>query len=208
MTGSENTIKALIWDMGGVLLRTEDGAPRKRLAGRLGTTRRALEELVFGSPSAKQAMLGTIAIEEHWAAVGKALHLNEEELIDFQKQFWAGDRVDNELVQTIRSLRGRYRTGLLSNAWSDMRETAEKVYDFLDAFDVIVFSAEIKMAKPDAEIYTHILKKLEIEPSEAVFVDDFIENITAAEGLGIHAIHFKSQEQALRELDALINLED
>ena len=208
MTGSENTIKALIWDMGGVLLRTEDDAPRKRLAGRLGTTRRVLEELVFGSPSAKQAMRGAIAIEEHWAAVGRTLRLSDKELIDFQKQFWAGDRVDNELVQTIRSLRGRYRTGLLSNAWSDMRETAEKVYDFLDAFDVIVFSAEIKMAKPDEEIYTYILNKLEIEPSEAVFVDDFIENIAAAEGLGIHAIHFKSQEQALRELDALINLED
>ena len=73
MTGSENTIKALIWDMGGVLLRTEDGIPRKRLAGRLGTTRRALEELVFGSPSAKQAMRGEIAVEEHWAAVGRTL---------------------------------------------------------------------------------------------------------------------------------------
>ena len=61
MDESKHAIKAFIWDMGGVLLRTEDDAPRKRLAGRLGTTRHALEKLVFGSDSAGQAMRGTIS---------------------------------------------------------------------------------------------------------------------------------------------------
>ncbi len=204
MNASKNTIKALIWDMGGVLLRTEDDVPRKRLADRLGTTRRSLEELVFASRSAQQAMRGLMPIEEHWLEVGKVFHLNDQELLDFQNEFWAGDRLDEELVDTIRALRSRYSTGLLSNAWSDIREVAGKRFRFLDAFDVIVFSAEVKMAKPDAPIYTHILNRLEVEPSEAVFVDDFKENVDTAARLGIHAIHFRSQEQALQELNELI----
>ena len=132
--------------------------------------------------------------------MGEALHLSDEELVDFQKEFWAGDRIDPKLVEFIRALRPSYQTALLSNAWSDIREAAGTRFQFLDAFDVVIFSAEVKLAKPDARIYTHLLDLLGIAPCEAVFVDDFIENIEAAESLGIHAIHFKSQEQVLREL--------
>jgi len=197
---AKNSLKALIWDMGGVLLRTEDEMPRMKLAERLGTTRRALERLVFASPSADRAMRGEIPVEEHWEEVAKTLHLSDEGMVDFQKEFWAGDRIDDALVDTIRTLRSQYRTALLSNAWSDIREAAGKRFRFLDAFDVVVFSAEVKLAKPDERIYRYVLGKLAIEPHEAVFVDDFIENIEAAESLGIHTIHFKSQEQTLLEL--------
>jgi len=197
---AKNSLKALIWDMGGVLLRTEDEMPRMKLAERLGTTRRALERLVFASPSADRAMRGEIPVEEHWEEVARTLHLSDEGMVDFQKEFWAGDRIDDALVGTIRTLRSQYRTALLSNAWSDIREAAGKRFRFLDAFDVVVFSAEVKLAKPDERIYRYVLGKLAIEPHEAVFVDDFIENIEAAESLGIHTIHFKSQEQTLLEL--------
>ena len=199
--GLKNAIKALIWDMGGVLLRTEDGTPREELAARLGTNRRALERLVFASPSAEQAMRGEIPVEEHWTAVGRSLALSAAEMIEFQKAFWAGDRIDDRLVDAIRGLRGRYQTALLSNAWSNMHETAAMRYRFLDAFDVVVFSAEIKLAKPDERIYRHVLEQLNVEPFEAVFVDDFIENVEAAKRLGMHTIHFQSQDQALRELE-------
>ena len=155
MNASKNTIKALIWDMGGVLLRTEDDVPRKRLADRLGTTRRSLEELVFASRSAQQAMRGLMPIEEHWLEVGKVFHLNDQELLDFQNEFWAGDRLDEELVDTIRALRSRYSTGLLSNAWSDIREVAGKRFRFLDAFDVIVFPQKSKWLNP-MHLFIHI----------------------------------------------------
>jgi hypothetical protein len=88
--------------MGGVLLRTEDGTPREELAA-VWTNRRALERLVFASPSAEQAMRGEIPVEEHWTAVGRSLALSAAEMIDFQKAFWAGDRIDDRLMYAIRA---------------------------------------------------------------------------------------------------------
>jgi epoxide hydrolase-like predicted phosphatase len=67
-------------------------------------------------------------------------------------------------------------------------------------FDETVFSAEVGMAKPDARIYQLILNRLGVEPQEAVFVDDFIENVEGARHLGLHAIHFKNSPQALAAL--------
>ena len=60
------------------------------------------------------------------------------------------------------------------------------------------------MAKPSAKIYHIALDQLEVSPNEAVFVDDFIENIEACEKLGIKGIHFKNPEDALKQLKALI----
>ena len=60
--------------------------------------------------------------------------------------------------------------------------------------------------KPDARIYHIALKRLSVEPKEAVFVDDFIENIIGARELGINAIHFQNREQALQDLRSLLDL--
>ena len=61
------------------------------------------------------------------------------------------------------------------------------------------------VAKPDPKIYKIVLEKLALNPDETVFIDDFIENIEAARKLGMHGIHFQSKEQAIEELQALLN---
>jgi FMN phosphatase YigB (HAD superfamily) len=60
------TIKAIIFDLGGVLLRTEDFTPRERLAEHLGMDRNELEELIFGGDSGSQAQRGEITTGEMW----------------------------------------------------------------------------------------------------------------------------------------------
>jgi len=56
----------VIWDLGGVLLRTEDWQPRQQLADSLKINRRDLEWLVFDSPSALKGQLGEISADQHW----------------------------------------------------------------------------------------------------------------------------------------------
>jgi HAD superfamily hydrolase (TIGR01509 family) len=100
-------------------------------------------------------------------------------------------------------LRGTYKTCLISNAWDDLREYILKE-KFEDAFDHIVISAEVKVAKPSEKIYQIALEQLKVSPNEAVFVDDFYENIEACEELGIKGVHFKNPEDALQQLKALL----
>ncbi len=149
----QNNIKAIIWDMGGVILRTEDITPRENLAEKLGTTRPRLEWDVFASPAADKATRGEIPSKEHFDEIAKKYHLDKKGMDEFVDLFWSGDCVDQELLAEISKLRAGYKTAMLSNAWDTTREFLTTVFPCLDPFDEVIFSAEVKMAKPQPEIY-------------------------------------------------------
>jgi putative hydrolase of the HAD superfamily len=161
--------------------------------------------LVFDSPSAQQASRGELTVSQHWEAVRQALGLPEAEIDRLSQEFWTGDRLDAELVDYLRSLRPRYRTALLSNAWDDLRGYLTDHWGIADTFDELIISAEVGVTKPDPGIYHLALERLGVEPEEAVFVDDFKENIDAARALSMHAVHFQSRPQALVELESLLD---
>ena len=197
-------IRAVIFDLGGVLMRTEDHSPRQRLAERLNLGYAALSSLVFDSETSIQATLGKITAQVHWEAVRQALNLPPEEFPSVPEYFWGGDRLDLSLVEYLRSLRPRYRTALLSNAWDDLRTYLVNRWKIADAFDELIISAEVGLAKPDARIYQLALERLEVAPEEAIFVDDFPANVAGAQAAGLQAIQFRTREQALAELEALL----
>jgi putative hydrolase of the HAD superfamily len=197
-------IEAVIFDFGGVLLRTEDRAPRATLAQELGMTYERIEQLVYYSPSGKKAALGLISADDHWEEVGRYLNLSPGKLKEFRRRFFDGDRLDEELLNCIRSLQNSYQTALLSNAWGDLRGYLENSWRIADAFDEIVISAEVGLAKPDARIYTLLLKRLDVEPRGALFVDDSIENVEAANQIGMPTIHFDRPDKVLPELQRLL----
>lgn len=198
-------IRAVIWDLGGVLVRTEDYTSRDRLAARLGLSREELEDLVFSNDSGDRAQLGLISVEQHLENLRQRFSLQRSEMDHFWKDFWGGDRLDAELVAFIRSLRARYRTGLLSNAFSDLRHYVTHVWKFADAFDEMVISAEVGLVKPDARIYRLILERLGVAPQEAVFIDDMPRNVEGARAVNLHAVQFVTPQQARGELERLLN---
>ncbi len=197
-------IRAVIFDMGGVLVRTGNHTPRAELARRFGLTYEQIDELVFNSQTAFQAAIGDLDVDRHWESVCSSLGAPLSEMPAIREAFWGGDHIDAVLVDYIRSLRPRYKTALLSNAWNDARRTAQEKWKILDAFDVILFSAEVHLMKPDARIYQMAIKALEVAPQEAVFVDDFPENVEAARLAGLQAIRFDNTQQAIEELKQLL----
>lgn len=198
-------ITTVIFDMGGVLLRTEDREPRSKLAQSLGMTYQELEAHVYGS---REAMRGEISAAEHKRNFLGELGLPEESMEDFGDKFWGGDRMDPVLMEFIRGLRESYTTVLLSNAWDDLRPLLVDHWKIADAFDHIFISAEMGLAKPNPEIYQAVTAEIGKDPAELVFVDDFIENVKAARGEGWNAIHFRSPEGALAELEEYLDAED
>ena len=187
------------------MLRTEDRTPRQQLASRLGMTYGHLSELVFNSETARLATIGKIGAEEHWEQVRQTLGLAPDEFLAVRKDFWEGDRLDTHLIQYLRRIRSTRKTALLSNAWNDLRAYIETQWKFADAFDEMIISAEIGLAKPDPRIYQYAAARFGIQPDECVLVDDFIENVDGSRSIGMQAIHFKSSSAALEELEALLN---
>ncbi len=193
-------IKAVIFDMGGVFVQTINKEPRTRLANRFGLSYDKLSEIVFQSDSAQLATVGKIDESAHWEFIASYFNLSESETVNFWEEFWGGDQLDQKLVDFTKSIKDEYKIGLLSNAWSGARDLLTKKFTFLHLFEISVFSAEVKMAKPAPEFYEWMIQKLEVNFNQSVFVDDFIENIIAARSLGMKTVHFKTTDQAIGEL--------
>ncbi|MGD8552873.1 MAG: HAD family phosphatase, partial [Anaerolineales bacterium] len=197
-------IQALIWDFGGVLLRTEDQAPRRAWEQKLNLQPGELHDLVFHGPASRRATLGKASTEEIWQTLGEQLGLEGEELKKLETNFWAGDVLDRALIDATRALKEYIKTALLSNAWPDLRPYLVDDLKVGDAFDRMVISAEVGTAKPAHQIYHILLDQLGIEPQDSLFIDDSSENIQVARDLGMHAILFQTREQMLEELLGLL----
>ena len=184
-------IKAVIFDLGGVLVRTEFPEVRQQLEKRLGFESGTLDRIVWGGKEWELAQVGRISYEEYWRRVRAALGFSTpQEIADFRREYFSGDRLDGELVSLIEELRPHYKIGLLSNAPDKLEAWLEQDWGIKHLFDAIVYSAKVGLAKPDQRVFHLVLEQLDVAPSEALFIDDFQRNIDAALALGMHAIHF------------------
>jgi HAD superfamily hydrolase (TIGR01509 family) len=173
------------------------------LAERLNMDYDDLVRLVFESETSRKASVGQVSADEHWAAVTRALKRAPSEAPQIRDEFFAGDVVDRDLIAFLRTLRARCKTGLISNAWGDLRAyLVENKFD--DAFDAIVISAEAGVVKPKPEIFHIALDQLGVSPNEAVLVDDFIENVEGARAVGMSAVHFTGPQEAIHRLEQLL----
>ena len=113
--------------------------------------------------------------------------------------------IDHNLVEYIKALHGRYHTGIISNAWSGLREfiTGKKL---IDLFDTVIISAEVGVVKPSARIYELALEQAKVSASEAVFVDDVPVNIEACEKVGMKGVLFKDPQESLKQLNKLLKI--
>lgn len=197
-------IKGIIWDIGGVLVRTEDRTPRTQLAESLGLTYAQLDDLVFNAEPGQKAQTGLLSTDEVWDWVAQALGQPRDNIPQIQAAFFAGDLLDEVLMEKIRGWHGRYRTGIITNAFDNVRNLIINEWRIQDAFDEIVSSAEAGIMKPDVRIFKLALHRLGVKAEESVFLDDFLHNVQGARAVGMLAIHFRSREQALRELEILL----
>jgi putative hydrolase of the HAD superfamily len=94
------------------------------------------------------------------------------------------------------------RTAILSNMGDTVLASIQREFDWLPRFDVLIWSFEHKMAKPDPAIYRLTLDKLGTLPGEALFIDDKQANIDAARDLGLLAIQFSTIEKLREDLIA------
>ena len=198
-------IQAIIFDIGGVLVRTIDRVPRQALAQRLGMSAADLEALVFGGASGQQAQLGQIDEAEQWAYACRQVGWPLERVTEFREQFFGGDELDMELLTHIGRLHRSYKTGIISNAMNGTRALIEGLWEMTPLFDAIVLSGEVGVMKPDPRIYLLALARLDVQPGQAVFIDDFQHNIDGARAVGMHGIRFRSPEQVMAELEALLD---
>ena len=200
------TFQAVIFDFGGVLVRTFDQSGRWRWDERLGLPRGSVEQAVFNSMVARQATAGAAPVQGIWDDVAQTLGLDAEQMPQFRRDFFSGDRLDTTLVEFLRNLRPTYKTAILSNAWSNGRRVIAEDYGLADAVDEIIVSAEEGVAKPDARLYSLAVQRLGVPASAAIMVDDFVKNVNGAVAAGLTGVLFRSTAQVIDDLSLLLDI--
>jgi len=198
-------IKALVFDCGGVLLRNGDLSPYRRWEERLGLETGQLEHHLWAGDLWRQAERGTIGDAEFWRRAAQELGLGEETAAVLRADIWKTWEVDARVLALIDRARDRYRVAMLTNTTDAMEELLAERYSVADRFEVIVNSARVGVAKPDAAIYEELLRRLRLDAGDVLFIDDRAENVAAAASLGMHVAWFLGAAELERQLDPYLN---
>lgn len=199
-------MKSVVFDWGGVLMKTVDQTFRWAWDDKLSLPRGTVEEVFFSSDAWNKAQLGAISESEMWHAVAQRLGIDPEDVISFRYDFFAGDALDRDVIEIVRRVRtSGYLTGLLSNNGPHLRGelTALRIAEF---FDTVVISCEVKLMKPSRAIFTTFERVSGVESHDIVLVDDAIENIKGARRAGWHAIYYSPDVDLRRDLSLYFDI--
>lgn len=98
-------------------------------------------------------------------------------------------QLNDDMVTFIHDLKDAgYPIAILTNNVKEFREWWWPLMDFESIFDAIVDSHEVRMRKPNPEIYHHTMNRIGATPSRTVFLDDLHANVEAANALGMHGV--------------------
>lgn len=173
-------IKAIIFDCFGVLYPNASYLFIDRYKEQLKNGTLFLDELNL------KIDLGEISRQDFFEGIEKNIHVSADKI---RKEFDNDWVVDQNLVEFIKRLKNKYKIGLLSNGGEE--ELTIVFRDKIDSlFDSTTFSYDVRLVKPDEKIFQICLKKLNINPSEAILVEDSKTNIAAANKLGIQTIFY------------------
>jgi len=149
---------------------------------------------------------GDLDAEAYWAAfaadTGTRLTPDQvKKLRAWDLELWS--KLNPVMLEWLSALQlAGIKTAILSNMHADMVDHVRRSFAWVGKFHYAVFSHEVRLAKPDPEIYHHCLRGLGTTPQETLFIDDRKRNVKAAQELGIQTIHLKSVAQLRAELEA------
>ncbi len=198
------TIRAIVFDVGGVLEMTPDLGVAAKWEQQLHLQPGELDERlghVWTSGS-----LGTLSEQEVRTSIGAIMGMSETQVDALMDDIWREylGTLNVELTEYFRSLRPKYQTAILSNSFVGARQKEQERYHFDEMCDFIVYSHEVGLSKPDRRIYALTCERLGLQPAEVIFLDDYEAAVDAAREFGIHGILFKDNAQAIADIQACL----
>lgn len=195
---------AIVFDIGEVLCFVSGPRPAGRwIQENLGSLREKREiwaqvESEFACLN-RQAFLGTITEEEFGEQSKEILQLDETAAVEYMTALWVDciGSLNEELVRYFKGLRKRCKTGLLSNSFVGSSRRREAAHKFGLMTDMVVYSNDVGLLKPDERIYDLICNRLRVIPKDVFFLDDREVNVQAARALGMTGCLYRSNQSAI-----------
>jgi putative hydrolase of the HAD superfamily len=197
-------IEAVIFDYGEVLCHAPTAEQKARLAGFFGISVDRLPTLWERNRGPYDR--GDLTPQDYWsrlaADAGREIHPHQiDEICELDLAMWS--TVNVEMVNWALELGASgLKVGLLSNMHPQTVAHCRRQFAWLNRFNSLTFSGDVRLIKPDRAIYERALRDLGAKASETLFLDDREPNVRSAKQLGMRAIHFHSIAQLRDELEA------
>ena len=194
------SVRGLILDYGNVLTLPQAPDVIQAMAARLYVTVDAFTAAYWEHRHGYDA--GEYPADEYWRHVLGSLGRRPEESDEQVLLDWLADRdadswmrYRGEVWDLARDVRARHvRTAMLTNMSAEFAECLRRDRPLDQWFDVVVVSAEVHCVKPDPRIYRLCLEQLDVEPAQALFIDDRPENVAAAATFGMRTVYFAGDD--------------
>ena len=198
----KSEIRGIILDYGEVLCLRPRPEDLHRMAKVFGISPQQFSTLYDKNRRAYDR--GDLTPEQYWSYFADETHIRlaasqVSMLRAWDVEMWS--HINSVMIDWLEAMhRSGFGTALLSNMHTDMVVKVRREFSWVKHLDYAVFSHEVKLAKPEAQIYEHCLQGLGTAAQETLFIDDREVNIQAAQALGIRTIRFESVAQLHAEL--------
>ncbi len=198
---------ALIFDFGNVVAHFDHGRAASKLGARLGLSGEEVFERIKTLGFANllgEYESGRLSAEAFSEGVSGMIGLaitHEEFAAAWSDIFWANE----SLAPLFGFLKGQGYPLVLGSNTNDLHagQFRRQFAETLGHFDRLVLSYEVGHIKPSAAFYLACAEAAEAEPGDCVFIDDMIENVEGARAAGLVALHYRTTEGLLDDLEAL-----
>ncbi len=200
-------IRAIIFDFGRVISAQKPMSLFRGYEEELGLSPGTLNRIMFGSQAWQETLVGQKTSDDYWREIGPQIGLHTpDEIAAFRRRYHADEAINTGVLELIRRLHGQYKLAVLSNSPAGLTQWLAD-WEMLDLFDVVVCSGDEGVVKPDPAVFELTLTRLGVAAEEAVFIDDSLGHVAAAQALGFHGIHFTTAQALASELHDLLKKE-
>ncbi len=188
-------IKAIVFDIGGVITETDFGSVWQYFGDRIGVEPLIIER--YHEKNILELLLGNIPLENFWKEMREEIAKAGSDMIysdDDLKKIWleAGSghrKINHGLLDIIKKLRENYKVGALTNL-TPGRKIMDEEIGLFSHFDFAILSCDEHLRKPNPDFYKLVFDKVDAHPDEIIFVDDQKKMTDAADSLGMHTYVF------------------
>lgn len=185
-------IRAAVFDIGGVLEIVDDDRWQDQWMARWETAPGAIRSSPYQGPTEAdfRARIAPVVTDVHAA------------IADFWDAYCG--QLDVAMRDFVASLKPALIVAALSNSGDGARREEQRRYGFEQLFDLMVYSHEVGVEKPDAAIYELTQQRLGVQPGEIVFLDDREAAVAGARAAGWHAVLHVSTQESIAAVRAII----
>jgi glucose-1-phosphatase len=191
-------IKNIVFDLGNVLISYLPEEFHVKKGDSPDKIKLYLSE-VYGSPEWQKLDHGLMTVETAILSIASRTLMPEQEIariFDLREELLSEISENSALLKTLK--KAHFRLYYISNFPEDLFRILSVKYEFFRLFDGGVVSSDVKLLKPDPEIYRTLLRNHDINPAESLFIDDLEHNVKGAAGEGFLTLHL-TQTNRLKE---------